>query len=428
MLEFALFVIYLILFSWLVTKTSFFSRSGLTKTQLVFFFLLKVAAGIFYGWIGIYYGQYAKMADTWNYHTESLKEYSLLFNHPGEYFTNLFYNPYHDGMIRFFDSSDSYWNDLKSNVIIKLLSLFNIFSLGNYFVNVIFYSFLTFYGPVSFFKVMYHIFPGQKTQVMLATFLVPSFLYWTSGIHKDGLIFLGLGFIIYNIYFSFSNGGLKPIRLLYIVLGFGVILPMRNYIIFILVPALLSWIISNLRPKRRFLIFGLTYLISGLLFFSTSFMPPQINLPMAVVNKQTEFMKAEGRSSLPLDNLEPNFFSFAANMPRAFNHAIIRPYPSDAQSILALAAVVEIVGLMLLFILFLFFRRKDIQMNNFILFSLAFSFSLLLIIGYTVQFMGAIVRYRSVVFPLLVVPMVCYTDWKRLGELIFFDIKNKINI
>src|SRR5829696_5160044 len=89
-LEHLLFAAYLVLFAWLVTKVKFFKNSGLTSSQLVILFLLKVMAGIFYGWIGVYYGQMAQMIDTWAYHYESLQQYQLLKTDPVEFFTSLF--------------------------------------------------------------------------------------------------------------------------------------------------------------------------------------------------------------------------------------------------------------------------------------------------------------------------------------------------
>ena len=136
-MEYLLFVAYLVLFAWLVTKVKFFTLTALNKPQLIIIFLLKVMAGIFYGWIGLYYGGLAKMQDTWAFHTGSIQEYHLLYSHPGEYFTNLFMDPYKSGVSKFFDTTDSYWSDLKGNMFIKILSIFNIFSFGNYYVNVI---------------------------------------------------------------------------------------------------------------------------------------------------------------------------------------------------------------------------------------------------------------------------------------------------
>ena len=64
-MEHFIFAAYLVLFSWIVTRIKFFRNSGLTPAQLVIVFLLKVIAGIIYGWIGVYYGNLAQMVDTW---------------------------------------------------------------------------------------------------------------------------------------------------------------------------------------------------------------------------------------------------------------------------------------------------------------------------------------------------------------------------
>ncbi len=76
-------------------------------------------------------------------------------------------------ILKFFGSSDSFWNDLKSNVLIKILSVFDIFSFGYYYVNVIFYSFVTMFGPICCFRVMNDVFPGRK--ITLALLLPSSF-------------------------------------------------------------------------------------------------------------------------------------------------------------------------------------------------------------------------------------------------------------
>ncbi|MEI9808288.1 MAG: hypothetical protein WDO16_10670 [Bacteroidota bacterium] len=89
-------------------------------------------AGIFYGWMGIYYGNLAQMVDTWAYHHFGMEEYQLLWTNPHVYFTNLFTDPYSNGVENFFGSTDSYWNDLKGNIFVKLLSVFDIFSFGHY--------------------------------------------------------------------------------------------------------------------------------------------------------------------------------------------------------------------------------------------------------------------------------------------------------
>jgi hypothetical protein len=161
-LEYLLFAGYLLLFAWLVTKIKFFNQSGLSDPQIVIIFLLKVMAGIFYGWVGVYYGKLAQMSDTWVYHYSSIQEYNLLYTDPHEYLINLFRDPYRGGVMKFFEGHESYWSDLKGNFFIKILSIFNIFSFGHYYINVIFYSFITMFGPIGIYRVMNDVFPGKK--------------------------------------------------------------------------------------------------------------------------------------------------------------------------------------------------------------------------------------------------------------------------
>lgn len=430
-MEYLLFVAYLVFFAWLVTRVKFFTRTGLSQSQLIIIFLLKVMAGIFYGWIGLYYGGLAQMQDTWGFHTNSIQEYHLLFNDPHEYFTNLFRDPYQGGVTKFLESTDSYWNDLKGNVFIKILSVFNVLSFGNYYVNVIFYSFITLFGAMAIYRIMTDVFPGKKGVILLATFLVPSFLYWTSGIHKEGLIFTGISLVVYVIYFSTLEKRISFLRVLGLAVGLMLILVLRNFIIILIVPAILAWLLANRWPKYGLAIFTSLYVFFGILFFTARYIDPRLDFPQAVVNKQQAFKNlAVAGSTIPMKDLEPSAISFLKNTPQAFNLSTIRPYPSDVRHILSLAAAIEINVLLLLFVLFLIWRTNGhaSYARNFLYFCVFFSLTLLMAIGFSVNNLGAIVRYRSVIMPLLIIPMAAQINWKRLGELIFNNIKNKNNV
>ncbi len=428
-MEYLIFVAWLVLIAWLVTKVKFFTGTGLSQPQLIIILLLKIMAGIFYGWIGLYYGGLAQMQDTWGFHSSSIQEYHLLFNNPHEYFVNLFKDPYESGVSKFFESTDSYWNDLKGNLFIKILSVFNILSLGHYYVNVIFYSFITLYGAIAIYKVMTDVFPEKKTTVLLATFLVPSFLYWTSGLHKEGLIFTGISLIVYCLYFGLKEKRWGFKRILSMIVGFLLLLSLRNFLIVIIIPAILAWLLANRWPRYGLALFTALYLLFGVLFFTIRYVNPKLDFPQAVVNKQQEFMQLKGgNSSIPIKELQPSAISFLKNTPQAINLSTIRPYPSDVRHILSLAAAIEIDGLLLMFGLFLLFRTNGLRSKTLIYFCIFFSLSLLLAIGFSVNNLGAIVRYRSVIMPFLVIPMAAQIDWNRISRFFSSNIKNKNNV
>ncbi|MEO7394899.1 MAG: hypothetical protein ABIU11_08120, partial [Chitinophagaceae bacterium] len=279
------------------------------------------------------------------------------------------------------------------------------------------------------YKVMTDVFPGKKMAILLATFLVPSFLYWTSGLHKEGLIFTGVSMVIYIIYFSLKENKLTAKRFLLIFVSLLLILALRNFIIIILLPAILAWLLANRWSKYGLAIFASLYLFFGILFFTLRYIDSRLDFPQAVVNKQQEFIQLKGgNSSIPIKQLQPTAISFLKTTPQAINLSTIRPYPSDVRHILSLAAAIEINALLLMFILFIFFPGPNgNHSKNLAYFCIFFSFSLLLAIGFSVNNLGAIVRYRSIIMPLLIIPMAAQIDWKRLGLLFTGDIKNKLN-
>src|SRR5947208_1887988 len=142
----------------LFNQFKFFTQSGLSKPQLVIIFLVKVMAGIFYGWIGVYYGKMAKMVDTWAYHYESLQECAMLKSDPLAFFSSIFHTNYNNGYLKFLSTHNSWWNDVKATFLIKVMAIFDLFSFGHYYVNVIFYSFISLFGSVALYKIMRTVF------------------------------------------------------------------------------------------------------------------------------------------------------------------------------------------------------------------------------------------------------------------------------
>ena len=75
----------------------------------------------------------------------------------------IFFIANHDNYGGFLESSNSYWNDTRSNLIVKMLSIFDIFSRSNFFINSLFYNFLIFFGTVALYRVFIEIFPDLQT-------------------------------------------------------------------------------------------------------------------------------------------------------------------------------------------------------------------------------------------------------------------------
>lgn len=359
---------------------------------------------------------YFKGTDTAFFQQEGIAEYHLLFNNTSEYFTNIFHSNHNNSYSGFLESSDSYWNDTRSNLIVKMLSVFNIFSGRNFYINTLFYNFLIFFGAVGLYKVFIKIFPLYPFILIACIFLLPSVIYFTSGIHRDGLIFLSLSMLMYHLFFLLRNKGFSWTRILIALFFLSLILLVRNFVFITLVPALIAWIVAEQKPKYALAIFSGVYFFIAILFFCSGFLAPKFDLPGHVSSRQLAFIEIakNGASAININPLYPNFRSFLNNTPQALNHSLMRPYLTEHVNFLYVVAGCEVLLYEILFLFLIFFRKKNIAISPVIYFSCFFSISMFLVIGYTIPIIGAIVRYRSIYFSLILIPVVCYTDWNKL--------------
>lgn len=416
---YVLFLIYLVLFCWLLTKSRFVSNSGLAPQIIIALFLIKVIAGCLYLWILNRIG-ITSATDTLTFHSEGLIEYHLLFSDPKEYISNFFHSNYNTGYGDFFSSTNSYWNDLTSNLIFKFLSICDVFSFGNYYVNVIFYNYVIFFGAIGLYRVFNAVYVNKNNLLIGTCFLLPSLLFFSSTIHKEGLIHAAVGIAVFNIYTVLQEGGFAPKRIIYILAALIFIFLQRNYVLLALLPAAFAWILSIVKKYPPLITFLITYIIGALIFFNASRLSSTINLPSLVTKKQWDFKNiGPASTSILLDSLAPIFKSFVVNAPQAINHSLLRPYFTDIKLSKALFPLsLELFFYEVLLLLFIFFRKKTGTPDPFVLFSLFFSLSILLIIGYTIPIIGAIVRYRSIYFPFVITPMICNTNWGKIKALL----------
>ena len=410
------FIIYLTLFCWLLTKIKFIKDAGLGNRLIILLFLVRIIAGAVNGYINLYH---YPDTDAAAFQQDGLIEYDLLLNHPKEFLTNIFICHHQNAGL--LDITDSFWNNLRSDLIIKLLAFFNIFSRGNFFINTLFYNFLIFFGSVSFYRIFIRLFPDKKIWLILILFALPSLIYFTSGIHKDGLVFLGLGIICYNLFFLVKKDFSTP-KFLWLLLGIAIIFLFRNFVLLTLVPGLTSWIIAEKTSRFKLQTFIVCYLFFIILFFGAGNLHPALDLPEYVSTRQIAFLQIAkgGQSAININPLFPSFRSFLNNAPQALNHTLMRPYLSEKSDLLYLPPEIEIFIFQALFFIFLLFRSANKKIDAFIYFCIFFSLSMFLMIGYTIPILGAIVRYRSIYLPLLIIPILCYTDWKKVLKFIHF--------
>jgi len=151
---------------------------------------------------------------------------------------------------------------------------------------------------------------------------------------------------------------------------------------------------------------------------------PSVDPLKTVTDKQAAFFTLPvAATQIELDTLKPNFKSFLSNTPRALDHLLLRPYPAEVPAPSILPVNIELLIFQLLFLLFLFFKRKPepSERDPFLLFGIFFALSMFLFIGYIMPNLGSIIRYRAVYLIFLMTPVICRINWQKLSGL--FKIK-----
>ena len=418
-MNYLLFAVYLVILCSLVLRVPFIKNCGINSGGLLSLFLIKILAGIAIGWISIHI--YGPGNDYWDLNDFARDEYQLLHTDPTKYFINIFTSDYQGGYAGMFSSGDSYWNDLKGNIVIKLISIFNIFSRGDYYINSLFFNFIIFFGHVILYRLFIKMFPGRQLWVIIGCFLLPSMLYFSSGIHKDGVVFLMMAVVIYCVYQSLLKSSFSIKRILLICISLTLLFFVRNFVLLALLPALFAWILAAKTKWNAAIIFTSVYLLSGLLFFNIGSITTKINPPVIIAQKQAAYKSLPvAATQIELTPLQPTFKSFAVNAPEALTHVLLLPYPGQQPISSLLPFSLELVFYLFLILLLFFFRRKDAAQDNrhFLFFVLFFTCTVFLFIGYIVPNMGSLIRYRSLFFPFIITPILCSLKWGK------FEIPN----
>lgn len=401
-MEILLFIFYLLLFSTFIFIVPFFKKSSLERKYLLVLFLIKVGTGVAYG---RFFQQpaYINRADTWNFYKLSLDEKRWLLNDPLSFTKDLFTHGYTDSG-NLFSGLNSYWNDLKTNLLVKIFALINVFTNNSYYTAVIFFNFIFLTGLVALYKFFDNIFPKKKWFIAGGIFLFPSTLFWCSGIHKDGFVLAALGWLFYFLYQFLEESKYSFKGITVVIVASLVVFAFRNYLLFAIFPASILWFSSEKWNEKKLLITTVVICGSLLFFFGFHYLVPSINFPSFIVAKRNEFLQLTGNSLVIAPNLNTSFTSFLNFFPFAIDMALFRPHISEVEGVVYLPAILEWIFFLCL-LTFAVFKTHWKSMTPIVLSLFLFCLICLLIAGYTVPFSGAIVRYRAVIWPFLIVPL-----------------------
>lgn len=392
MLSFIAVAFWSVLFSYVIYRIIRNQAVSMTWAEVILAYGIKVILGCLYGYIFMhYYGG----SDTWVLHANSIAEKQMLLNDPLQFFWEFTPGTAIKNGSGIIDIAGFYIRDLEYCVQAKTLGIFNLISNGNYYVNVVFWNLLLFWGHYWLFKLLTQQFPSKRKFYFVIVYLFLPAVFWLSGIRSDGLMFFSLSLLLLYFYKWLSTPRLS--FLFYWIVGFIGVVIIRPPVAALLIPALISWWLCMRFAKRSLLCFSIVYFLAGMIFFGSTALSSS-GFPGMVAQRQQEFMDLKG-SAFQLDTLQPTLKSFISVLPQATANTFLRPHIFEARGALQVMAASEVIFFWLVFLFFLFKHDQRWQIiitKPFVLALLFFSVSLYLFIGYTIPFPGAIVRYKII--------------------------------
>lgn len=359
--------------------------------------------------IYIYTNVYPKRseADIFKYFDDSKQLTILAYEDPSA-FGRIFFGtweskdlPYLNRMNYWFRSYDhGLAND--NRMVIRVNALMNLMTRGVYGINLVLFLFLSFLGCYWIYAFLLH-FNARKPSAFVAAFLIPSTLFWSSGILKESLLMFALGGFLWSL-LSLS----KKWELRYVMLGcltLYMLLFLKIYILCALAPMVLMYALYC--HQKSWWIAGLgTFGFMVLLYVAARFMMPQWSLFSTLQGKQFDFIQmaksVNAGSQIWVIPMDGTWGTFLKLIPLGIWNTLYYPNAEMLKNALSWVAFVENACLFLLIIgaAVGVVQRKMAPM--WVLGMLLFGFAVFSLIGMTAPVVGAMVRYKAPVLPFLV--------------------------
>ena len=405
-------VTYFALILFLIIKTNWFNVLKLPKIYLIGGFSLKVITGIGLGLLYTYYYN-PEDADTYHYFNDAQILFDSLKENPLHYIKMMIgwdtSNPeieqYFHRMNYWFSSWDNTLPN-ENRLIIRMHAFFMLFSFKNYWAHVIFFNVISFYS-IQYFSLFIHRITKIKTIVpYLLLLFLPTVNIWSSGVLKEPLYFLGLSLVAYQLLllndFSENNHNKKHYFLL--ALGFWLLWNTKFVVLILYLSAYFPYYISkHFKVKIAYITAGmLTVGILFLLFSEAGMFVLEI-----ISKKQHEFFElvynTQAGSSVYLPSIsaeKPETLLYA--LPYALYNVFVLPLPWQMEKAVYLPYIFENLFFFTVWG-YILFRLKKILKTN-----IPFAWTLLIFIsgygiltGLTTPVLGAIVRYKAILTPMI---------------------------
>ena len=387
--------------------------------------IIKLSGGVFFCLIYLlYYGG----GDTTNYFIGVKAVLNVFTDNPLNYFKLLFTSVGSD-LNKFFFDVQSYppmymLRDQRTMTVIKITSLFSMLGLGGFLPTTILVSTFIFSWIWKLYGFLATRYPNRIQAVNICLLYLPSTIFWGSGIMKDTFVFGATCYTIYGLHQFFIERKRNGKTLLTLLFSFYIILMIKAYIMFALLPGLLIFAnFERLKSIKSYFIklivypitFSLIILAANTLFFDFNelfgkYSADNLFEEAALQNSDLK-RDVYGGNSFDIGKFDPTLQGAISKFLPAINAAIFRPYIWEVGSPTMLLSGIENIILLSMSIWLILTKPiklfRSIGSDPFIIFCLLFTIILGFGVGLSTSNFGALVRYKIPFLPFFTF-IICY--------------------
>lgn len=425
-MSYLLLIIYLLALSFIIWKAPFFQTKHFSSKIVLCIFYIKFLAGVSVYLVYAYYYDARASSDIFKYFDDGNIIFSALSQNPVDYLrmvTGIGADSPH--LIKYYDTCSFWLKDFNyglfndNRTVIRFNALVRLISMGNIHIHTLFMSFLSFSGLWALYKVFIPHFNKQKYLLVLVLFFMPSVIFWSSGLLKEGILMFAFGFLIY--FFQKLLQQFKASYLLGTLLSVLILLISKFYVLLAALPGLVFIIVIKRTGKKWFFykLAAIHLLLVAMFWFSQPI--TGYNLPHILAKKQNDFinythsLKKVG-SQVELERLQPTMVSIIKNTPEALINSFFRPTLFEAQGATMLMAAIENALLTLALALMIVFYTPHNVKNPMLWFSISFVIILFTLSGLTTPVLGALVRYKAPALPFLGLTLMYLINFDKIEQ------------
>lgn len=297
---------------------------------------------------------------------------------------------------------------------VRLMSPFYILTGSNYWILSVYLSLFSFAGMWTLSNTLVNLFKINRLAILISFFIVPSVVFWSSGVLKDSFTMGIMCFSISIILNSTHKKNFYPITKVGLLVFFLVILFLLKFYYFavmvgVLVPYCLvkrlTYRFDSMNKHKSIRIFTLFLLM---IFFGAlaSFLHPQLNINQIssslYINYISTLEASHNINVFFFEGLSNEFSSFIPHISKALVYGLFGPFLWHCKKIITLFAGVENTLILILFVVFVLTNSKKEALKKIDIEEV----SIMLYVSILAIFMtfaspnwGSLVRYKIGYFP-----------------------------